>query len=832
MNLPELLAPAGNFTALKAAVFSGADAVYMGGKQFGARAFADNFSGEEMAEAVEFAHLRGVKIYITVNTLLANEELTDCLAYVEELYQFGVDGIIVQDLGLLWLLRADFPHLPVLASTQMTIANPPGLALLSRMGVQRVILPRETGLDDLAAFTAAAGNAGMELFIHGALCVCYSGQCLMSSLIGGRSGNRGRCAQPCRMEYTLCNQAKKPLSASEDGLYLLSPRDLCSYELLPELLAAPVRSLKLEGRMKRAEYVSVVTDIYRRALDNIAQGQEYRNAEDEKNLKQIFNRGFTTGYLKNDPGLDLMSQKRPNNRGIMIGRVEKVLPEKNRLAIKLNESLALGDGVTVWVTKGGRDGFIVKEISQNGQPLPQAFAGQTVMINMDGSAHVGDRVFKTHDAALMQEAKERAQQIRDRMIDIYVEAKTGRPLLIRGQVAGEREQTVVCDYIVEKARTSPTNYEGVKEKIGRLGGSGFALGNLEVNMDEDIILPASVLNEARRQLLENTKKEVLSRYQYPPLPNKKRSHRFPAAKKQENRLSLAIQTANFKTARMLMETADILYVDGEDFAGEKPWTQKEIAALAGEFSGQLIGALPRVWQAKEEAKLREKLALWHDIPLAGVLCGNLGSVELARELDWQGRIYGDFGLNVFNGATIAFLAELGLKRAALSLELTLEQIRGIGGMIEKECLVHGAAPLMVSRHCVAGSVLGGKTTEKPCAHPCLKEKFFLKDRKEIDFPLLLDKECRMHIFNSKEHRLLGDLDQLKKAGVAAVRLDLRLHGEREALAIAKIYREAVHAVNRGIEADISAMLHELQQLSPSGFTKGHYYRGVMEGEDR
>lgn len=316
VQIPEILAPAGDFQSLIAAVENGADAVYLGGKAFNARAFAGNFDDEEMAKAIEYAHLRNVKIYVTVNILIDNSELKDALSYIKTLYDLGVDGLIVQDLGLSFLISRVLPNFPLHGSTQMTIHNREGAEFLAKMGFKRVVLARETSLEDISLINQDP-IIELEIFGHGALCICYSGQCLMSSLIGGRSGNRGRCAQPCRMTYTLVDEKGK--NAAEEGIgeHLLSPRDLNALELLPEICRTGVSSLKFEGRMKRPEYVATVIRIYREALDRYKKNPESFSvwAEEQKELAQIFNRDFTTGYLLNNPGRDLMSYKRPNNRG-------------------------------------------------------------------------------------------------------------------------------------------------------------------------------------------------------------------------------------------------------------------------------------------------------------------------------------------------------------------------------------------------------------------------------------------------------------------------------------------------------------------------------------
>jgi putative protease len=320
----ELLAPAGSFEALEAAVNAGADAIYLGGNAFGARAYANNFDNEEMRKAVRFAHLHGVQIFVTVNTLVDDEEFAALADYLLFLDSIKIDGIIVQDMGVINVAKKLVPHLPLHASTQMTITNLEGVRFAAAQGMTRAVLARELSLEDIKKICAAS-PIEIEVFIHGALCVCYSGQCLMSSLIGGRSGNRGRCAQPCRLPYTLVDQDNKDLLDGEDaGKYLLSPRDLNTLRILPQLIEAGVTSFKIEGRMKRPEYVAIVVDAYRRAIDSYLAGDYKVPAQDFANIEQIFNRDFTTAYLLDRPGKNMMSDRRPNNRGVLIGRVVKL----------------------------------------------------------------------------------------------------------------------------------------------------------------------------------------------------------------------------------------------------------------------------------------------------------------------------------------------------------------------------------------------------------------------------------------------------------------------------------------------------------------------------
>ena len=405
MRRPELLAPAGGQDALVAAVQNGADAVYLGGRLFNARRGADNFDMVGLTEAVEYAHARGVKVYVTANILLADTELREAVRFLHSIYNAGADAAIVPDLGLIRLARRVVPELELHASTQMTAHNLPGVEFLRDAGLKRVVLARENDLESIRRIRELAG-VQLETFVHGALCVCYSGQCLMSSLIGGRSGNRGRCAQPCRLEYRLVDDKGRGLAdPGEVGEYLLSPRDLNISRHIPELIKAGIDSFKVEGRMRRPEYVATVIRIYRGLIDRALSGTEYAVTEREAvELAQIFNRGFSTGYFFDNPGRDLMSHKRPNNRGVLLGRVKRYNHRTGCVELALEAPLRAGDGIEVWVTRGGRVGAEVCRLWIKGRETESAPAGTLVEIELKGHVRPGDRVFKTHDAELMNRA--------------------------------------------------------------------------------------------------------------------------------------------------------------------------------------------------------------------------------------------------------------------------------------------------------------------------------------------------------------------------------------------------------------------------------------------
>ncbi|MEG0641989.1 MAG: U32 family peptidase, partial [Clostridium sp.] len=383
--MSEILSPAGNPECLRAAVLNGADAVYIGGSEFSARKYASNFSREEIIEAVRYCHSYNVKLYVTINTVLDNNELIEALDYASFLYQIGIDAVIVQDIGFLKLLRQHLPALEVHASTQMTVHNLYGVNLLYNMGVKRVVLARELSIKEIK-YIKDNTKAELEVFVHGALCVCFSGQCLFSSMIGGRSGNRGTCAQSCRMEYSL---------DSGEKTHLLSPKDLSTLEYIKSLVDIGVDSLKIEGRMKRFEYVAVVVASYKKAISGMLEEQ------DIKNVTQVFNRGgFTSAFMKNNQGKDMMSYERPKNWGTYLG---VVIANKGRFCdIRLEEELRIEDGVEIF----GKDkGVKVSSMRKGNQEVEYAVGGEAVTIYLEGTA-VGDKIYKSSDARLLKAAKD------------------------------------------------------------------------------------------------------------------------------------------------------------------------------------------------------------------------------------------------------------------------------------------------------------------------------------------------------------------------------------------------------------------------------------------
>lgn len=842
MTRPELLAPAGDWEAMVAAVQNGADAVYLGGRNFSARQQAANFDREELAKAVEYAHVRGVKIYVTVNTLIADEEMEAAAGFLRFLHNTGVDAVIVQDLGLIRLARIVIPELELHASTQMTVHNSPAAKLLRDAGVQRIVLARELGLEEIKEIKSLAG-VEVEVFIHGALCICYSGQCLMSSMIGGRSGNRGRCAQPCRLQYRLENEAGDVLASPlETGEYLLSPRDLNLSQHLPELIKAGIDSFKIEGRMKRPEYVATVTRIYRAVIDRTLEGNFYFTDEEKNDLVQIFNRDFTTGYFFGRPGRDLMSYKRPNNRGVFLGRVKNYSRQKGLAEIKLEMPLRVGDGLEVWVSRGGRAGTEVhKIVSSNGKEVQEAGAGETVCIEVKGDIRPGDRVFKTHDALLVEKAKRTYTSERETKkipVSFAVSAAVGKPLRITVEDAQGLKGEASSGILGEEAQKRPLNREFLLKQLDRLGNTPYSLRDLSCDITGEVMVPVREINEVRRRALEQLSQKRVRAGQKESIPEyifhkrMKEALMIPTGEpaKENDTPSLAVAVSDVASLHAAVWAgAHEIYFGGDSFRSRKKITAADIEEaknLCDQEGVRLILSTPRIMH---DDQFPIFLPLWEkavSLPLNGVQVSNLGFLELAGR-EGHLPIYGDFQLNVFNTQNIAFLLDRQVRRVTLSPELTLKQVREI--KIPTEVLVHGAVPLMVSRYCALGGVLGWHGEKSMCSGPCKGCRVRLRDRKGVTFPVEVDYFCHMHIFNSRELCMVDNMDGLLKAGVSALRIDARLRDAESTEAVVRIYREALDRVlNDAYNQEFcDRAKDELARYTPHGFTKGHYFRGVI-----
>lgn len=825
----ELLAPAGSREALVAAVENGANAIYLAGNAFGARAYASNFDREALREAIHFAHLRKVAIHVTVNTIVADEEMGPLRDYLRFLYEAGADAVLVQDLGVARVAHETVPDLPLHASTQMSVSSLEGVRALAELGFTRVVLARELSLKEIRHICAHA-PVEIETFMHGALCVCYSGQCLMSSMIGGRSGNRGRCAQPCRLPYTLVDEKGQDVLGDKAGSYLLSPRDLSTIDVIPDLIEAGVSSLKIEGRMKRPEYVATVVRTYREAIDTYYAGKGYVVTQEERDdLAQIFNRDFTTAYLEGRPGKAMMSDRRPNNRGLLIGRVTAYDWDARIVTVKLSGRLGLGDQVDFWVKVGGRVTATISSLRDaEGREVEEGQAGDTVSFAIPSAVRDHDRVFKVYDARLMERAKETyasGAPVRRIPVAIAVRAAIGEPLTVTLCDAEGHRGEGRTDFIGESARKRPLSEEIIRKQVSRLGTSVYEMKSLHCDIAGEVMVPMSEINEARRKAVEALDalrlKEIEAR-EHRPEPKFTDRIARPTPKKAD--FLVAVDTLG-KAEAALAAGADGILFGGESYEHRviAPEEYERAWQMAREAGARIDFNTPRIVHDGQQKHAERLLAAFAAFPPDAVHVHNIAMLALVRRLT-DFAIHADYSLISYNKQTLAFLKDYGASGATLSPELTAKEIRQLAkeSPLPLTCIVHGRLELMVSNYCVTGSFLGG-CGEGPCTQPCTRGHFALKDRKDALFPLAMDQFCHMHVLNRKVLSMMPHAMKFRAAGIETMQIEAKAMGEKEIAAIVKAYRKAMAFPEELAEAQLS-WIHEQEGKD---ITRGHYFRGVL-----
>lgn len=825
----ELLAPAGSREALVAAVENGANAIYLAGNAFGARAYASNFDREALREAIHFAHLRKVAIHVTVNTIVADEEMGPLRDYLRFLYEAGADAVLVQDLGVARVAHETVPDLPLHASTQMSVSSLEGVRALAELGFTRVVLARELSLKEIRHICAHA-PVEIETFMHGALCVCYSGQCLMSSMIGGRSGNRGRCAQPCRLPYTLVDEKGQDVLGDKAGSYLLSPRDLSTIDVIPDLIEAGVSSLKIEGRMKRPEYVATVVRTYREAIDTYYAGKGYAVTQEERDdLAQIFNRDFTTAYLEGRPGKAMMSDRRPNNRGLLIGRVTAYDWDRRIVTVKLSGRLGLGDQVDFWVKVGGRVTATISALTDaKGRAVEEGQAGDIVSFAIPSAVRDHDRVFKVYDARLMERAKETyasGAPVRRIPVAIAVRAAVGEPLTVTLCDAEGHRGEGRTDFIGEPARKRPLSEEIIRKQVSRLGTSVYEMKSLYCDIAGEVMVPMSEINEARRKAVEALDalrlKEIEAR-EHRPEPKFTDRIARPTPKKAD--FLVAVDTLG-KAEAALAAGADGILFGGESYEHRviAPEEYERAWQMAREAGARIDFNTPRIVHDGQQKHVERLLDAFAAFPPDAVHVHNIAMLALVRRLT-DFAIHADYSLISYNKQTLAFLKDYGASGATLSPELTAKEIRQLAkeSPLPLTCIVHGRLELMVSNYCVTGSFLGG-CGEGPCTQPCTRGHFALKDRKDALFPLAMDQFCHMHVLNSKVLSMMPHSMKFRAAGIETMQIEAKAMGEKEIAAIVKAYRKAMAFPEEPDEVQLS-WIHEQEGKD---ITRGHYFRGVL-----
>ncbi|MBS3975106.1 MAG: U32 family peptidase [Actinobacteria bacterium] len=797
---PELLAPVGDPTSLRAAINNGADAVYLGLDRFNARLGAQNFSAEELSEAIDLAHLHGVRVYITANVVILPDEMASALALVDEIWSMGADAIIVQDLGLASVIKSELEDVRLHASTQIGAHNTPTIAELGRAGFSRVTLAREMALGQVSRLVAST-DLEVEIFAHGALCVCYSGQCLMSSMIGGRSANRGRCAQPCRLTYQL--EDAKSRKARSPGAHLLSTKDLSTIEMLPDLIATGVSSLKIEGRMKAPEYVALVTGVYRRALDRaIADPEGFEVSAAEKSiLAEAFSRGFSSAYLTGIRDNTMMSFTRPNNRGIPIGRVGQV--RAGRTQIKLDVAMDIGDTVEVW-TGRGRHVAKIGSIEIAGQQATTAPAGSSPFVDIGASVSQGDRVFRVVNAALQRAARRtftKTDGTFGPLVDFRVKALTGHPLHVSA-THGSIEVAVEGP-VVERARTKPITPAEITEHVGRLGGTPFRLGSVSVDLSAEAGLGYSALHRVRREALDALKVSLLK-------PWEGRQRIFPAVlnpsrtRPKSDVPQIVVWTTSPTVAKACLQAGAnrVIMAGTQDHA-----VTRQISSAALE--------LPRIAHDEEIADILDLAAEY-----PSVVAGNLGLIPILSQRSVS--VEAHWSLNATNAHSVAALAKSGASFAWLSPELSGRQIASIAhnATIPVGISVYGYQEVMITEHCVLMSI---GDCSKRC-HSCRRreERYFLKDAKGYSFPAITDATGRTRIYNSVPLDLTRAIPEIIQAGVDAVRLDFIHENAQRAERITAHFREMLI---EGFSGRSKAHASKLPHLAENS-TSGQFFRGI------
>ena len=769
----ELLAPVGNFECLKAAVQNGADAVYFGSSSFSARAFANNFDKDELIKAIEYAKLRNVKTHLTLNTLLKNSELQDALLLAKYAYESGIDALIVQDLGLISLLQKELPDLPLHASTQMSIHNLEGVLELQKLGFQRVVLSRELSIHEIE-YICKNSNIEIECFVHGALCISYSGQCLFSSLVGGRSGNRGKCAQSCRLPYELLENGKKI-----DNGYLLSTRDLCSLEFLPKLISAGVKSFKIEGRMKSPEYVATVTRIYRKYIDLAIECIESNNLEnyiiapeDIKDLMQVFNRGgFSNGHLDNSPNRNLIFKEKPNNMGIFLGIVEKYNSNKGHITVKLNDTISIGDTISLQNETGS---YTVSELLQKNKNITETSIGDTVAIGrMKGNIKSGDKIYKLSSKKLMSDARESfSKEYKKIMLDAVITIKKDKPISMQITPSFQLPEIYqkmnikveLPEAIPVEAKNRPLEAENIILQITKTNNTPYKFKNIKVNLDDGLFLPKiSMLNELRRLGLQKVEEFALSNIRRKP-PTKfqifdvekfkgieelKEFEMTASLKASKISVLLNVLNINFDYTLLSKDISNI-YIPLKFFTIS---TYANILKfLSDNFNVYIY--IPTIVKANYRNLMISNMnKTLEKFNIKGFVISNIGNLELLNMLDIDisnFEIIANYTLNVYNISTVEKLKNLGVNVFTPSVELDKNSIIDLCNydVLAKELIVYGNIPLMNTRYCLLGK---SNSCYPECATKCNSNNVYeLKDRLNMKFKILPDNtQTVTTIFNCK-----------------------------------------------------------------------------------
>jgi putative protease len=824
--LPELLAPAGDWECAKAAVENGADAIYFGLDKFNARMRAHNFTEADLPRLMEFLHRRGVRGYVTFNTLIFENELADAEKYLRTIIAAGVDAAIVQDVGIARLIRALSPDFPIHASTQMTITSATGVEFARELGCNLVVLARECSIKEIEKMGAGAAamesSIPLEVFVHGALCVAYSGQCLTSEALGGRSANRGECAQACRMPYDLISDGT--LVALGDRKYLLSPQDLASVELLPELVRAGVASLKIEGRLKAPEYVANITRVYRQALDQLLDGKGTRETRpsDQYEMEMAFSRGLYTGWFGGINNQQLVHARFGKKRGVYLGEVRRVL--RDAVILDLEAPLKAGDGVVFDAGKpeekeqGGR----VYEV--RGQKA-EGRSGETELRfghgDIDfGRIHLGDKLWKTSDPELdrrLRQSFEGEAPKFQRSVEMEVHGLVGKPLTVI--VRDELGHVVQVDSAMPlaKAERQPLTAERLREQLGRLGGTPFRLGELRNLLADEVLLPVSELNRLRREVVKELEIQRATPKRWTLNTSGKPSslERNRAGQGTDAELIVLVRNlAQVETA--LAAGVRRIYCDFENPKKYRDAVALVRAAQVRDPKPEIFVAPPRIFKTGEEWTLEQVRSCQPD----GYLVRNYDHLKFFA----NDRRVGDFSLNIANRLSADYFKnKFGLERVTASYDLNFQQLEALLQAAPPEWFevtIHQHMPMFHMEHCVFCAFLSTGTDYTNCGRPCDKHDVKLRDRVGMEHPLKADVGCRNTVFNAVAQTGAEYVERMLTLGLRNFRVELLNETPEQVSRTIEKYRGLLRGEISGTQ-----LWRELKLMNQLGVT-----RGQMDGQ--
>ncbi len=732
----ELLSPVGDLDCLKAAVQNGADCVYFGASNFSARAFASNFDDLELA--INYAKIRGVKTNLTLNTLIKNDEFEDAYNLAKKAYELGIDAIIVQDLGLATRLIKDFPDLPIHASTQMSIHNLQGTLKLQNLGFKRVVLARELCANEIE-YICQNSNVEIECFIHGALCISYSGQCLFSSLVGGRSGNRGKCAQPCRLPYELVQNGNETI----DKGFLLSTKDLCGLDYIPFLINAGVTSFKIEGRMKTPEYVATVTRIYRKYIDLALSGNPYViDEKDKKDLLQVFNRGLSSnGHLDKEPNKNLIYPIKPNNMGLPLGIIQKYNKTNGHITLKLQEELYVGDCISTQKENGS---YNVSELMVKNKNIKIGNIGNLVTIGrMKGNISVGDKVYKISSKVLKDNALNSFKTENRKIplnIKLFIQNNKNISAVVNSCYKYYLYKNLNFEYtfniIPNTSINKPLDKDTIIKQFSKTNNSIYEFKKIEIILDDNLFLPISSLNDLRRTILENIEKQTLDKIKrtsnccYTPIVSN------ASNLKNNYKISLLLNDLNLEYDYSKLYGVHNLYIPLKFFVNKN--YENILNVLNKKFSTYIY--LPTIIRANYRNLFYDNIVnTTKKYNIKGIVLSNISNFMLISDLYKSNKnleLIANYTFNIYNNETINKLNDLQISKYIVSPELDKLSILNLYGNPQKELIVYGKIPLMNMNYCLLGK---SNKCYPNCNSLCTnKNRYFLKDRLGLHFDIVPD----------------------------------------------------------------------------------------------